>query len=77
MDRKQIEEKITAIIEAQIGVSDIDPSADLQKKYEVDSIGVLDFIMTVEEEFSVTFLDKDLAEMKSVQDLAQRVQELM
>lgn len=77
MNRKQIEEKITAIIEAQIGVNDIDPSADLQKKYEVDSIGVLDFIMTVEEEFSVTFLDKDLAEMKSVHDLAQRVQELM
>lgn len=77
MDRKQIEEKITAIIEAQIGVNDIDPSADLQKAYEVDSIGVLDFIMTVEEEFSVTFLDKDLAEMKSVHDLAQRVQELM
>lgn len=77
MERKQIEEKIIAIIEAQIGVKDIDPAADLQKQYEVDSIGVLDFIMTVEEEFSIIFHDEDLAKMKSVQDLVQRVQELM
>lgn len=76
MDHNAMKEKITEIICDQLGVDSVDLSADLQKKYDIDSIGVLDFIMTVEETFGIQFHDEDLEKMKSVDDIISRIEAL-
>ena len=76
MTREMIQEKVLAMVAEQLGESAIDPSADLQKNYAIDSIGVMDFIMNAEEEFSIQFEDSDLEQLKSVNDVVDRIMEL-
>lgn len=77
MDRAAIAEKITEMVKAQLKVEQIDPSADLQKQYNIDSIGVLDFIMNVEDTFEIRFEDDALIEMKTVDNVIDKVAEMV
>ncbi|MDY3051801.1 MAG: phosphopantetheine-binding protein [Ndongobacter sp.] len=77
MERTKIEEKICQIIEEQLGVEGIDVHKDLQKEYDVDSIGVLDFIMSVEDAFEIQFAETDLESMKTVEQVIDRVEALL
>lgn len=71
-----VEQQIKELIEEQLGVKDVDLNADLETAYDIDSIGILDFIMSVEEKFDVEFGDEDLENMKSVADVVSKVESL-
>lgn len=71
-----VEQKIKEMIQDQLGLDDVDLNADLQTQYDIDSIGILDFIMTVEETFEVQFDDADLENMKTVADVVAKVESL-
>lgn len=75
MERAAIEERVKEVIEEQFG-EEVDFSADIQKEYDLDSIDLMDFIMTLEEEFDIRFSDEDMEEMKSVDDIIDRIEEL-
>lgn len=69
MERKVIEQKVCEIIKEHLGVEHIDLDADLQKDYKVDSIGVLDFIMSVEDAFDIQFDDESLHTLKTPNEM--------
>ncbi len=77
MNRAEITDKIKEMIQEGLGVDQVELSADLQKDYEIDSIGVMDFIMTVEEEFGVQFDDGDLEKMKTPEDVIEHLEQLL
>ncbi len=76
MDRNSIKEIILKVVEENLGNRNVDLDADLQKDYDIDSIGVLDFIMRIEEEFGIEFADADLENMKSINSVIDRVDDL-
>ncbi len=69
-----VEEKIVDLIKKELDVDDFDLDANLVNKYEIDSIGLLDFIMTVEEEFDIEFEDDELEEIESARDVISLVE---
>ncbi len=77
MERKDIEQKVLKLIEDQIGEEVTDTSADLQEDYKIDSIATLDFIMSVEDEFDVQFDDDELENMHTVDDVINRIEQLL
>lgn len=72
-----VEQKIIDIIKKELGVEKVDVNADLVKEYEIDSIGLLDFIMTVEEEFGVEFEDGELNNINTVSHIVELVEKKM
>lgn len=64
-----IREKITEMIKSELMIYNFDLDADLVKDYEIDSIGLLDFIMSIEEEFDIEISDSELSELKSANDV--------
>ncbi|MDO4779125.1 MAG: phosphopantetheine-binding protein [Tissierellia bacterium] len=69
-----VEQKIIEIIKGELGIDDFDLEADLVKEYEIDSIGLLDFIMTVEDEFEVEFEDDELSKIVTAKDIIELVE---
>ncbi|MFM1514968.1 phosphopantetheine-binding protein [Helcococcus ovis] len=64
-----IKERIIEMIKSELMIDKFDLDADLVKDYEIDSIGLLDFIMSIEEEFDIEISDSELAELKTVNDV--------
>ncbi|MGF0039277.1 phosphopantetheine-binding protein [Peptoniphilaceae bacterium SGI.131] len=64
-----IKEQVLDIIREELGVDEFDLDADLIKEYEVDSISLLDFIMTLEEEFNIEIEDEEINELKTANDI--------
>lgn len=75
MNREQIEEKIVAIVKEMMEVEEVDLQDNLQEKYDLDSIDLFDFILSVEDEFQIEFADEDFEGMTSVQDIIDKVAE--
>lgn len=69
-----VEEKIIELIKKELDVDEFDLDANLVNEYEIDSIGLLDFIMTVEEEFDIEFEDDELEEIESARDVISLVE---
>ena len=69
-----VEEKIIDLIKKEMDVDEFDLDANLVNEYEIDSIGLLDFIMTVEEEFDIEFEDDELEEIESARDVISLVE---
>lgn len=68
-------DRIIDMVKAELVIDDFDMNADLSKDYELDSIALLDFIMSVEEEFDIEISDKELNDLKSVSDIIKLVDE--
>lgn len=64
-----IKEQVLDIIREELGVDEFDLDADLIKEYEVDSISLLDFIMTLEEEFNIEIEDEEINELKTANNI--------
>ena len=69
-----VEEKIIDLIKKELDVDEFALDANLVNEYEIDSIGLLDFIMTVEEEFDIEFEDDELEEIESARDVISLVE---
>lgn len=69
-----IKDRVIAIVKKQLKIDKVDVTANLQDDYQVDSIGVLDFIMSIEDEFGIEVEDDALETMTTVQDVIDYVE---
>lgn len=64
-----IREKIVEIIKDELNVTDFEMDENLVETYEIDSISLLDFFMTIEDEFDIEFEDEELESLRSANDI--------
>lgn len=69
-------EKLKAIAVNQIGIDEekVTPESDIIKDLGLDSLDIVDMLMSVEETFGVTIDDSDVAEMKTVADVVKFIE---
>lgn len=68
-------EKIIEMIKEELMTDDIDLNADLTKDYDIDSIGLIEFIMNLEEEFNIQIEDEELQNLRTTEDVINLVEE--
>ena len=70
-------EKLNAIAVNQIGIDEekATPESDIIKDLGLDSLDIVDMLMSVEETFGVTIDDGDVAEMKTVADVVKFIED--
>ncbi len=70
-------EKLKAIAVNQIGIDEekVTPDSDIIKDLGLDSLDIVDMLMSVEETFGVTIDDGDVAEMKTVADVVKFIED--
>lgn len=69
-----VENKIVEIIKKELNVNDFGLDQDLVEEYEIDSISLLDFFMTIEDEFDIEFDDDELEKLKTANDIIDLVE---
>ena len=71
-------EKIKKLLVDQMGIDEklITPEAKLVADLELNSLEIAEFILTCEEEFSVSIRDEDLKKLVCVNDIAKYLEEL-
>ena len=69
-------EKLKAIAVDQIGIDEelVKPESDIIKDLGLDSLDIVDMLMSVEETFGVTIDDGDVSEMKTVADVVRFIE---
>ena len=55
-----IKDRIVELIKEQLDIEEVDLNQNIEDQEEIDSIELLDFIMTVESEFDIEFDDDEL-----------------
>ena len=70
-------EKLKAIAVNQICIDEekFTPESDIIKDLGLDSLDIVDMLMSVEETFGVTIDDGDVAEMKTVADVVKFIED--
>lgn len=70
-------EKLKAIAVNQIGIDEekVTPESDIIKDLGLDSLDIVDMLMSVEETFGITIDDGDVAEMKTVADVVKFIED--
>ena len=70
-------EKLKAIAVNQIGIDEekVTPESDIIKDLGLDSLDIVDMLMSVEETFGVNIDDGDVAEMKTVADVVKFIED--
>ena len=61
------------LIKEQLHVNEIDPSATLST-YGLDSLDVIEFLLSLEEKFSISFESEETKDVKTVGDLLKLVE---
>ena len=64
-----IREKIIEMIKDELNVTEFEMDENLVETYEIDSISLLDFFMSIEDEFDIEFEDEELESLKSANDI--------
>ena len=61
MDRAEIESRLTTLLVSELGLDEakITPDAKFETDLEVDSLGVVELLMAIEDEFGVTIPDEE------------------
>ncbi|NOY55011.1 MAG: acyl carrier protein [Actinobacteria bacterium] len=61
MDRAEIEVRLKNLLVSELGIDEtkITPEARFETDLEVDSLGVVELLMALEDEFGVTIPDED------------------
>ncbi len=68
MDRADIESKMTELLVSELGLEKekINPGASFEEDLEVDSLGVVELLMALEDEFGVKIPDEEAEELLTV-----------
>lgn len=71
-----IQEKVTAIIVEQLGVSEdqVTPEAKMIEDLGADSLDAVELVMAVEEEFEIEVPDEDAEKLITVGDIIRHVE---
>jgi acyl carrier protein len=61
MDRAEIESRLKTLLVSELGLDEekITPDAKFETDLEVDSLGVVELLMAIEDEFGVTIPDEE------------------
>ena len=68
MERTEIESKFTELLVSELGLDaeKINPTARFEEDLEVDSLGVVELLMALEDEFDVTIPDEEAENLTTV-----------
>ena len=68
MERTEIETKFNELLVSELGLDaeKINPSARFEEDLEVDSLGVVELLMALEDEFDVTIPDEEAENLTTV-----------
>ncbi|GGE30640.1 phosphopantetheine-binding protein [Streptococcus himalayensis] len=70
MTDKQIYQKLVAIIEERKGQElDIHPALSLKDDLQVDSVDLMEFILTIEDTFGLEISDEEIDDLQNIQDI--------
>lgn len=69
-----IKDKIIEMVKEELLTDEIDINADLSADYQIDSIGLIEFIMALEDEFNIEIADEELQELRSTKDVIDLVE---
>lgn len=70
-----IREKVEEVVKDLLETDEVDFTKDLREDYEIDSIGLLDTIMTLEDEFDIEFSTEELESLKTLNDVVKMIEE--
>jgi len=70
MDRSEVEARLKTLLVNELGLSEekISPSATFEEDLEVDSLGVVELLMALEDEFGVTIPDEEAENITTVSE---------
>ncbi len=70
MERAEVEAKFTELLVSELGLDEakISPEARFEEDLEVDSLGVVELLMALEDEFDVTIPDEEAENLTTVQE---------
>ena len=75
MTEQEIYERIVEIIQESRGKEfQVSQTLSLKDDLQADSVDLMEFILTVEDEFGIEILDEDIDELKNVSDVVACVQ---
>lgn len=68
MDRSEIETRLTSLLVSELGLDEdkITPEARFEEDLEVDSLGVVELLMALEDEFGVAIPDEEAESIGTV-----------
>ena len=68
MERTEIESKLTDLLVAELGIErdDIRPDAKFEEDLDVDSLGVVELLMALEDNFGVKIPDEEAEQITTV-----------
>ena len=68
MDRAEIESRLTNVLVSELGLdeSKITMDADLEDDLEIDSLGVVELLMALEDAFGVKIPDEEAEDIRTV-----------
>lgn len=68
MERTEIESKLTDLLVDELGIErdDITPDAKFEEDLDVDSLGVVELLMALEDNFGVKIPDEEAEQITSV-----------
>lgn len=77
MERSEIQAKLTELLVKELGLErdKIKPSASFEKDLEVDSLGVVELLMALEDAFGVTIPDDEAERIVTVADAVDLIAE--
>ncbi len=69
-------DKVLELIAEQLGldVKDIKPESEIVKDLGADSLDVVQMLMTMEEEFSITVPEEDAGNLRTVKDIVDLIE---
>jgi acyl carrier protein len=75
MERAEIESKFTELLVSELGLAEekINPDARFEEDLEVDSLGVVELLMALEDEFDVTIPDEEAENLTTVREAIELV----
>lgn len=70
MERSEIESRIKNLLVSELGLdeSKVSPEATFEEDLEVDSLGVVELLMALEDEFGVKIPDEEAEEIATVSE---------
>ena len=70
MDRSEVEARLKTLLVNELGLSEekISPGATFEEDLEVDSLGVVELLMALEDEFGVTIPDEEAENITTVSE---------
>lgn len=75
MERSEIEQKFNQLLVSELGLDEakINPAARFEEDLEVDSLGVVELLMALEDEFDITIPDEEAENLATVQQAVELV----